>query len=78
MITVLIRIMHSSHWNILSFQKGSGITSQKKLKRILLQGIIFGRGIMDMKFGIALDVEIMHQIESKFDNFPKYPITVSS
>ena len=31
---------------------------------------IFGRGTMDMKFGIALDVEIMYQIENKLDNFP--------
>lgn len=31
---------------------------------------IFGRGTMDMKFGIALDVEIMYQIESKLDDFP--------
>lgn len=31
---------------------------------------IFGRGTMDMKFGIALDVEIMYQLENKLDVFP--------
>lgn len=31
---------------------------------------LFGRGIMDMKFGIALDVEIMYQIENILGNFP--------
>jgi arginine utilization protein RocB len=52
-------------------KKGSGITLSKEAEKDLASGdYIFGRGIMDMKFGIALDVEIMHQIESKLDNFP--------
>ena len=38
---------------------------------------LFGRGIMDMKYGIALDVEIMHQLQDKLDNFPGNILLVS-
>jgi arginine utilization protein RocB len=31
---------------------------------------LFGRGIMDMKFGIALDIEILHQLSKNIKNFP--------
>ena len=31
---------------------------------------LFGRGIMDMKFGIALDIEILHQLSGNLKNFP--------
>lgn len=31
---------------------------------------LFGRGIMDMKFGIALDIEILHHISNNLQNFP--------
>ena len=52
-------------------KKGSGISLSKEAEMDLASGdYIFGRGIMDMKFGLALDVEIMHQIENKLDNFP--------
>ena len=52
-------------------KKGSGISLSKEAEIDLASGdYIFGRGIMDMKFGLALDVEIMHQIENKLDNFP--------
>jgi arginine utilization protein RocB len=52
-------------------KKGSGISLSKEAESDLASGdYIFGRGTMDMKFGIALDVEIMHQIENKLDNFP--------
>ena len=52
-------------------KKGSGISLSEEAGTDLASGdYIFGRGIMDMKFGLALDVEIMHQIENKLDNFP--------
>ncbi len=52
-------------------KKGTGMTLSIEAKEDLLSGdYIFGRGTMDMKYGIALDVEIMHQIESKLDDFP--------
>ena len=52
-------------------KKGSGISLSKEAEMDLASGdYIFGRGIMDMKFGLALDVEIMHQLENKLDNFP--------
>ncbi len=52
-------------------KKGSGISLSKEAEIDLASDdYIFGRGIMDMKFGLALDVEIMHQIENKLDNFP--------
>jgi arginine utilization protein RocB len=31
---------------------------------------LFGRGTMDMKFGIALDIEILHQLSENLKNFP--------
>jgi arginine utilization protein RocB len=31
---------------------------------------LFGRGIMDMKFGIALDIEILQQLSGNLKNFP--------
>lgn len=52
-------------------KKGSGINLTREAEIDLASGdYIFGRGIMDMKFGIALDVEIMRQIENKLDHFP--------
>ena len=52
-------------------EKSDSISLSKEAKEDLSSGdYIFGRGIMDMKFGIALDVEIMYQIENKLDNFP--------
>ncbi|HNR04971.1 MAG TPA: M20/M25/M40 family metallo-hydrolase [Bacillota bacterium] len=52
-------------------KNGSGISLSKEAETDLASGdYIFGRGIMDMKFGLALDVEIMHQIGNKLDNFP--------
>lgn len=48
-----------------------GISLSEEARADLDSGdYIFGRGTMDMKFGIALDVEIMHQIENKLDYFP--------
>lgn len=52
-------------------KKGTGISLPKESKEDLDSGdYIFGRGTMDMKFGIALDVEILYQIENKLGNFP--------
>lgn len=52
-------------------KKGSGISLSKEAEIDLASGdYIFGRGIMDMKYGLALDVEIMYQIENNLDHFP--------
>ncbi len=51
--------------------KYKGIHLPEEAERDLASGdYIFGRGTMDMKFGLALDVEILYQIENKLDNFP--------
>lgn len=51
-------------------KKDAGISLTAEARKDLDSGdYIFARGIMDMKFGIALDVEIMQQIEKKLDNF---------
>jgi len=52
-------------------KKGTCVSLSKEAEEDLNSGdYIFGRGTMDMKFGIALDVEILNQIENKLDNFP--------
>jgi arginine utilization protein RocB len=50
--------------------ENSSRLSKEAKEDLFSEDYIFGRGTMDMKFGIALDVEIMYQIESKIDNFP--------
>lgn len=51
-------------------KEGSVNLSKEAEEDLSSEDYIFGRGVMDMKYGIALDVEIMYQIESKIDNFP--------
>lgn len=54
---------------ILKEDSDTGLPEEAK-KDLNSGDYLFGRGTMDMKFGIALDVEIMNEIESKLDNFP--------
>lgn len=51
-------------------KENSGRLSKEAREDLASGDYIFGRGIMDMKYGIAVDVEIMYQIEYKLDNFP--------
>lgn len=52
-------------------KKDAGIGLSEEARKDLDSGdYIFARGIMDMKFGIALDVEIMQQIENNLEFFP--------
>jgi len=52
-------------------KKDRSISLSKEAEADLVSGdYLFGRGIMDMKFGIALDVEIMYQIENILGDFP--------
>jgi arginine utilization protein RocB len=51
--------------------------SQEARKDLESGDYLFGRGIMDMKYGIALDVEIMYQVQDKLDNFPGNILLVS-
>lgn len=52
-------------------KKDCSISLSQEAREDLQSGdYIFGRGTMDMKFGIALDVEIMYQLQDKLDNFP--------
>lgn len=51
--------------------KENSSSLSKEAKEDLASGdYIFGRGIMDMKYGIAVDVEIMYQLENNMENFP--------
>jgi arginine utilization protein RocB len=52
-------------------KKDRSISLSKEAEDDLASGdYLFGRGIMDMKFGIGLDVEIMYQIENILGDFP--------
>jgi len=52
-------------------RKSSCVSLSKEAEEDLDSGdYIFGRGTMDMKYGIALDVEILNQIGNNLDNFP--------
>ncbi|HWR61945.1 MAG TPA: M20/M25/M40 family metallo-hydrolase, partial [Clostridia bacterium] len=52
-------------------KKDGSISLSQEAREDLDSGdYIFGRGTMDMKFGIALDVEIMYQVQDKLDYFP--------
>ncbi len=51
--------------------KKSAVSLPKEARADLESGdYLFGRGIMDMKYGIAADVEILHQIGRIRENFP--------
>jgi len=52
-------------------EKDKSIRLPEEAEEDLASGdYIFGRGTMDMKFGISLDVEILCQVENKLDDFP--------
>lgn len=52
-------------------KKDNNISMSREAREDLQSGdYIFGRGTMDMKFGLALDVEIMYQIHDKLEYFP--------
>lgn len=46
------------------------ILPQAALEDLESNDYLFGRGIMDMKFGIALDIEILHYIWGNLKDFP--------
>jgi arginine utilization protein RocB len=51
--------------------KAENVNLPKEADEDLQSGdYLFGRGIMDMKFGIALDIEILHQLSKNLINFP--------
>lgn len=51
--------------------KSSNINLPEEARKDLASGdYLFGRGTMDMKFGIALDIEILHEVSKDLENFP--------
>lgn len=49
----------------------SAVNLPDEAYRDLMSGdYLFGRGTMDMKFGIALDIEILHEVSRNLENFP--------
>lgn len=51
--------------------------SQEALEDLKSGDFLFGRGIMDMKYGIAAGIEVLYQIEEIIDNFEGNILLVS-
>jgi len=51
-------------------KKQKHILSQDALADLDSNDYLFGRGTMDMKYGIALDIEILHHVWGNLEHFP--------